>query len=154
MFLGVFYGVIGAALSRRAAPALVGLLGPILGMIVPFVLLEHSARWSWGTEMSDRRWLYATIAVYGVATWATIAALGWNLGSRWRGALAAVAASFAAYLIQSVLQSFSRSFAQGPWRPTGLLPQATVLLDGLLTGAFLGLSVVIARRHYEKASRA
>jgi hypothetical protein len=146
LFMGFFYGVIAAAISRRWQESLIGWAGPFLGIAVPMFALQRVGAWNPGYHGAG--------AILAAAVWGTVAVLGWRLGGGWLGVAAAVAASLAAYGGQLLVQYAAPGFGQGPWRPGGILPQATVLLDGLLTGALLGLSVALARRHYEKASRA
>jgi len=72
LFMGVFYGVIAWAISRKAKETAIGFAGPFLGMALPLGAIGRFV--SFG--------LRGTVAVYGAAVWGTIAALGWRLGGR------------------------------------------------------------------------
>ena len=161
VFTGVFYAAIAGALSRRWQAALLGFLGPFLGIAVPMALLGRTMQWGWGelaqaaaadpATLVSTPWYRAVIATYTLAVWGTIGALGWRLTGRRLGSLAAVACAFAAYLLLAGVERLAPGLAAGPWRASSFFPQPTALLDGLLTGGLLGVAVIVTRRLHEKA---
>lgn len=138
LFMGVLYGGIARALSPRKSDVLVGALGPFLGIIAPMAVLER---------LRDLPWLRVVEGVFVLATWGTMLALGWRLGRGWRGALGAAAGAFGGYLVLTGLTLAAPELAHWPARMHSYLPAPTVLLDGALTGAGLGLGIFIFRRH-------
>ncbi len=152
LFMGVVYGGIAWSLSRRRQHALLGALGPFLGIVLPMAVMTRVFPWSGSLEAPDPRWVNAVVAVYALAVWGTVAALGWRLGGGWRGAALSASFSFASYLLLSLLLRLAPNLAAWPWRAGSLLPQPNALLDGLLTGGGIGASVVVARRWHEKRS--
>jgi hypothetical protein len=164
LFVGVLYGTIAAALSKRWKPALTALSLPSLGIILPLFVLERTARMGWGTDAEyngfvwrflQSPWYAAVILVYGAAVWGTVAWLGRALTGRRRGALAAVAGGFVAYIATALVLRLDPSLDVWSWRATEFVPHLSVLLDGLFSGAGLGLGIwFVTRRSDEKVSGA
>lgn len=136
LFMGLMYGGIAYALSRARRDALIGALGPFLGIALPLAVLER---------LRDMPWVTTVTAVFVLAIWGTIVALGWRLGKGWIGALGAAAGSFAAYKIVQLVSPSTR--------PIGYLPSPAVLLDGMLTGIAIGTGILLGGK-YGKAARA
>lgn len=158
LFMGIMYGGIALGLSKRLGVSLLGLFGPFLGIALPMTVLTRTARWGWGDEgaVSSGAWYYAVIVVFVLAVWGTIFALGWRLGGerKWLGGIAAMAGAFGGYLLLSGLLRFAPGISGWFWAP-GLLPQPTVLLDGLMTGCGMGMGLWLChRRDHEKANGA
>lgn len=159
LYMGVLMGGIAFALSRRVKPALVGFLGPLLGIAVPMIVLTRTVTWGMGDAASSPTygWMYAVTGIYLVATWCTTAALGAMLSSRrWAGAAAAAAGSLAGYFLLAALQKLAGNLVLGPWRATGWLPPPAQVLDGLFTGAGIGVGLAALtwltnRGEHEKA---
>jgi hypothetical protein len=98
------------------------------------------------------QWQLAVVVLYTAAIWGTIALIGALSAdtARWRGALAAVAGSFAAYQLLNLLLWAVPSYAQGKWNPASLLPSPVNLMDGLLSGAGLCLALSIDSKFRRK----
>ncbi len=143
LFMGIMYGGIAWALSRRRNETLIGSLGPLLGIALPLIALE---RWR------ELPWEYVVITVFILAVWGTIVALGWRLGHGWRGAIGAVLGSFTGYLILQLIQYLSPAIAG--WRLYGYLPPPIVLIDGLLTGAGIAVGIHLLGRNHGKIAGA
>ncbi|MDD5303881.1 MAG: hypothetical protein PHS14_12345 [Elusimicrobia bacterium] len=144
LYTAVFYAAIGAAAGRRAATALVGFLGPLLGIALVMAALTRYSGWGMPRGLpGTAQWQLAVAVVYTAAIWSTIAALGaLSAGtSRWRGALAAVLGSLAGYGVLSLLLWAVPSYAQARWSPVSFLPSPVNLMDGLLSGAGLCLAL-------------
>ena len=144
LYTAVFYAAIGAASGRRAATALAGLLGPLLGIAAVMSALTRYSGWGMPRGLGGTpQWQLAVAVVYTVAIWATIAALGaMSAGtSRLRGALAAVLGSLSAYGALTVFLWAVPSYAKGRWSPVSFLPSPVNLMDGLLSGAGLCLAL-------------
>lgn len=144
LYTGVFYAAIGFAAGRRAATALAGLLGPLLGIGFVMALLTRYSGWGMPRGLPGTpQWQLAVAAIYTLAIWATIAALG-AMSARtrpWRGALAAVLGSLAGYGALSFLLWAVPSYGHVRWSPISYLPSPVNLLDGLLSGAGLCLAL-------------
>ncbi len=147
LYTGVFYAAIGAAAGRRASTALLGLLGPFLGMILPLAALTRYPGWGMpqGARGTTPQWEIAVVLVYSAAIWATIAGLGVLAGrtTRPRGAAAAVLGSLAAYAVLAGLLKLFPDYGRSPWNPLSLIPSPVNLLDGLLSGAGLCLALTL-----------
>jgi hypothetical protein len=132
LYTGVFYGAIGAAAGRRASAA-AGFLGGFLGMLIPLYVLTRYGGWT------PRQWSYATLAVYVVAIWGTIAAIGAaaERAKPRRGAAAAVLGSLAGYALLAGCLAVFHGLTRAPSSFDGLRPPLVNLLDGLLSGAGL-----------------
>ncbi len=145
LYLGVLYSAIGFAAGRSVKTALLGFSGPFFGIAVPMALLTHLAlmkdlprgnAWAWS-------WFWVVIIIQSVALWGGIALMGAFSAatSRWRGAVAAVLGSLAAYGMLSFLLWAVPSYGQGRWNPASFLPSPVTLMDGLLSGACLCLAL-------------
>ncbi len=164
LFIGVLYGTIAAALSRRWKAALAGLALPTLTIMLPLFVLERTARMGWGADIEysggiwrflQNPWYAAVVAVYAAAVWGTVAWLGRAVSGRKLGALGAIGGAFAAYLLLTLVQKADPQLDAWSWRPTEFLPQLSALLDGMFTGAGLGLGIwIVVRRNNEKVSGA
>lgn len=144
LYTAVFYAAIGAASGRRAATALAGLLGPLLGIGAVMAVLTHYSGWGMPRGLpGTAQWQLAVGVVYTVAIWSTIAALGAMSAetARWRGAVAAVAGSLGAYGLLSLFLWAVPSYAKIRWSPISFLPSPVNLMDGLLSGAGLCLAL-------------
>lgn len=149
LYTGVFYAAVGAAAARRPREALIGLLGPFLTIAVPMAVLTRVARLGlFPGGAPSIEWRVIVTVIYLLAIWGSIAAIGASAVGRrpWLGAGAAVVASLLGY---GVLQSFLSavpSYAKNPWNPAGLVPSPVNLMDGILSGAFVALAVVLVQR--------
>ena len=143
-YTALFYAGIGAAAGRRGATALAGFLGPLLGIALVMTVLTRYSGWGMPRGLGGTpQWQLAVAVVYTVSIWGTIGLIG-ALSvetKRWRGALAAVGGSFAAYQVLRALLWAVPSYAQGQWNPLSLLPSPINLMDGLLSGAGLCLAL-------------
>lgn len=153
LYMGMLCGGIGLSLSRRAparaAPALLGLLGPLLGIALPLALLTRFARWGEDPSAAPTwAWYYCVGGLYIAATWGTLLGLGALLcpARRWLGALGAAGGAFAGYLALTALLWAIPSYQQVLWAPQKFIPSPVALLDGFLTGAGMGLGIQAARR--------
>ncbi|MDD5657848.1 MAG: hypothetical protein PHF00_11420 [Elusimicrobia bacterium] len=165
-YLGVLYGAVALALSRRPVPCLLGFFGNFLGIALPMALLTHLPQpmnafmgllarapglayrlmlWTRVPDPVGMAWTVAVVAVYLAANWGTTLALGAVLcpGRRWRGAAGAAAGSVAAYILLSAALALIPAQAQGRWNPGGFIPAPVDLLTGLLTGAGLGAGLYL-----------
>jgi len=144
LYTAIFYAAIGAAAGRRAETALAGLLGPLLGIGAVMAALTRYSGWGMPRGLAGTpQWQLAVGAVYTTSIWATIGLIG-ALSAKtswWRGALAAVAGSLAAYGVFSLLLAAVPAIAQGRWDPKALVPSPVNMLDGLLSGACLCLAL-------------
>ena len=144
LYTGVFYAAIGAAAGRRASTALVGFLGPLLGIAAVMTALTRYPGWGMPRGLPGTfQWQLAVASVYTAAIWGTIAALGALSAStaRWRGALAATLGSLSAYGVLSFLLWAVPSYAKARWSPVSFLPSPVNLMDGLLSGAGICLAL-------------
>lgn len=144
LYTGVFYAAIGAAAGRRAATALVGLLGPILGIAVVMAGLTRYPGWGMPRGLPGTfQWQLAVASVYTVAIWGTIATLGAMSAAtaKWRGALAATIGSLSAYAVLSFLLWAVPSYGRLRWSPISFVPSPVNLMDGLLSGAGICLAL-------------
>lgn len=144
LYTAIFYAAIGAAAGRRAATALYGLLGPLLGIAAVMTALTRYGGWGMPRGLQGTpQWQLAVAVIYTAAIWSTIAAIGAASAStaRWRGALAAVAGAFAAYGALSFLLWAVPSYAHARWSPVSFLPSPVNLMDGLLSGAGMCLAL-------------
>ena len=144
LYTAVFYAAIGAAAGRRAATALAGLLGPLLGIGLVMAALTRYSGWGMPRGLAGTaQWHLAVGVVYTAAIWLTIAVLGAMSAATtwWRGALAAVFGSISAYGVLSFLLWAVPSYAKVRWSPVSFLPSPVNLMDGLLSGAGLCLAL-------------
>ncbi len=144
VYPSVFYAAIGALAGRRAATALAGFLGPLLGIAAVMSALTRYSGWGMPRGLPGTpQWQIAVALVYTAAIWSTIAIIGAlsTETSRRRGALAAVLGSFAAYGALSLFLWAVPSYAKVRWSPVSLLPSPVNLMDGLLSGAGLCLAL-------------
>ena len=147
LYTGIFYGAIGAAAGRRAAA--VGLLGGLLGILVPLYVLTRYGGWT------PEQWRYVMLAVYIAAIWGTIAGIGAAAASTpWRGAAAAVLGSLAGYgLLAGTLALFSGlRVHESADAVVTFVPPLVNLLDGLLSGAGLCLALSLEGRLSRRTS--
>lgn len=146
LYMGVLFAGIAWGLSRRLRDALCGFLAPFLGIAFPMAALTHFARWG-ADGTPTKAWYYAVLIVFTVSTWGTISLLG-ALSARgrrrWRGGLGAIGGAFASYIAVSTLLRIAPGLDQWFWYPRGFLPQATALLDGLMSGAGMGAGIFVA----------
>ena len=143
-YTALFYAAIGAAAGRSAKTALAGFLGPILG--IAFVMTALTRYGGWGMPRGlpgTAQWQLAVAVVYTASIWGTIATLGAvaTRTSAWRGALAAVFGSLAAYAALASFLWAVPSYGKTHWNPVSFLPSPVNLLDGLLSGAGLCLAL-------------
>jgi hypothetical protein len=144
LYTGVFYGAIGAAAGKRAAAA--GFLGGLLGLLVPLYVLTRYGGWT------AEQWRSVTLACYIVAIWGTIAGIGaLSRPQAWRGAVAAVLGSFAAYAVLAGCIAIFKSL-RATGAPDGFAAPAVNLLDGLLSGAGLCLALSLDGRLSRRTS--
>jgi hypothetical protein len=144
LYTAVFYAAIGAAAGRRASTALVGFLGPLLGIALVMSALTRYSGWGMPRGLGGTpQWQLAVGVVYTLAIWGTITALGALSASaaRWRGALAAVLGSIGAYGALTFFLWAVPSYAKVRWSPVSYLPSPVNLMDGLLSGAGLCLAL-------------
>lgn len=153
LYTGGFYAAIGAAAGRRAATALVGLLGPLLGITVVMAGLTRYSGWGMPRGLPGTfQWQLAVASVYTVSIWGTIASLGAMSAatSWWRGALAATVGSLSAYGVLSFLLWAVPSYAKTRWSPVSFLPSPVNLMDGLLSGAGICLALSLDAKFRRK----
>ena len=144
LYTAVFYAAIGAAAGRRAATALAGLLGPLIGIGLVMAALTRYSGWGMPRGLGGTpQWHLAVGVIYTAAIWLTIAAIGALSAatSWWRGALAAVLGSLSAYGVLTFLLWAVPSYAKVRWSPVSFLPSPVNLMDGLLSGAGLCLAL-------------
>ena len=144
LYTAVFYAAIGAAAGRRAATALAGFLGPLLGIAAVMTALTRYSGWGMPHNLGGTpQWQLAVAVVYTAAIWGTIAVLGAASAetSRLRGALAAVVGSLTAYGALSFFLWAVPAYAQTRWNPVSFIPSPVNLMDGLLSGAGLCLAL-------------
>ena len=144
LYSAIFYALIGAASGRKPATAAAGFLGPLFG--IGFVMAALTRYSGWGMPRGlpgTAQWDLAVKLIYVVSIWGTIAALGaLSAETRpWRGALAAVLGSLAAYGVLTSLLWAVPSYGQGRWNPLSFMPSPVNLMDGLLSGAGLCLAL-------------
>ena len=172
IYLGLLYGSLGWALSRRPLAFLVGFLGIAVTIALPMAILTHwpqplyvflraLAHFPGFAVMLMRRlhvlnpialaWTIAVLAIYLTATWGTTLALGALLcpGRRLRGAILAVLGSWGGTLILKAFTHFIPSSLQGRWNPMSFIPAPLDLLTGLLIGAGMGAGIGLARWNQE-----
>jgi len=144
LYTSVFYAALGAATGRRAATALLGLLGPLIGIAGLMTALTRYPGWGMPRGLPGTpQWQLAVAAIYVGTIWGTITALGATSSrtSRWRGALAAVIGSFLAYGVLALLLKAFPAYGKSPWNPVSLIPSPVNLLDGILSGVGLCLAL-------------
>ena len=144
LYTGIFYAAIGAAAGRRPKIALLGFLGPLLGIGLTMTALTRYSGGGMPQGLpATPQWQLAVISIYTLAIWGTIAALGaaCSPATRVRGALAAVGGSCAAYGLLAFLLWAMPSYAKARWNPVAYLPSPINLMDGLLSGAGLCLAL-------------
>jgi hypothetical protein len=140
----VQYAGLAFALSRKAREAGLTALALYAALGIPSAVLAL-------TSPAPTAVLY----IYLASTWGACALIGWRLsGLRWKGGLAALTGNAAGYGVHRAVLALAPSLTLASNRPSIFLPPATLLLDGLLTGAGVGLGISLLRRHHEKASRA
>lgn len=146
LYTAVFYAAIGAAAGRRVLTAAIGCLAPLLGIAVPMAAMTRYSGWGMPRGFSGTpQWQLAVAVIYTAAIWGTIAAIGAcsALTRPWRGALAAVLGSLAAYGGLTLLLWAVPSYAKVRWSPISLLPSPVNLMDGLMSGAGLCLALAL-----------
>ena len=149
LYTGVFYGALGFAAGRRAGTALLGFLGPFLGIAGGMALLTRYAGWGMPRGLpSTPQWQLAVSTLYVVVIWGTIAALGaWCARTtKFRGAAVAAGSALAAYALLTFVLWLVPGYAQSRWNPVSLIPSPINLMDGLLSGACLCLALTIDSR--------
>ncbi len=150
LYTGVFYAPIGARAAKRAAAGAIAFLGPFLGILAPLYVLTRYGGWGMasGSEGATAPWKLAIVAVYSLAIWSTIAAIGAAAAKTkpWRGALAAVLGSLSGYAVLAAALKAFAGLAAAPWNPASLIPLPVNLLDGLLSGAGLCLALSLDER--------
>ena len=149
-YMGVLCLGIALGLSRKPKPAALAFLGPFLGMALPLAVLTRTARWGMDPGAPPTfAWVYAVRVIYTFGTWGTLLGLGAMLASG-RRALSALAGAAGALLGFAVLEGLFRILpdqAAFYWSPDRLVAPPVELLDGLLTGAGLGVGIwLVARR--------
>jgi hypothetical protein len=155
LYSAIFYGAIGAAAGRRAAAAVAGFLGPLLGIALILAALTRYSGWGMPRGLGGTpQWQLAVLVVYTFAIWGTIAVIGAVSSSTrpWRGGLAAVLGSLAAYGALTALLWALPAFGQGRWNPLSLVPSPINLMDGLLTGACLCLALSLDAKFRRKTA--
>ena len=112
LFMGIFYGAIGLALSRRLKTALAGFFGPLLAIALPMSVM------TWTLRLGSRAWVYAVGVIFIAAVWGTVFLLGWMSGKERKrlAGLGAMAGSFAGYLALSAALKLAPGLALWPWR--------------------------------------
>lgn len=154
VYTGVFYAAVGAGATRRLRETLIGFFGPFLTILLPMTLLTRVAKLGLFPDKAPSiEWKLIVTVVYLSAIWGTIAALGASAVRRWPwlGAAAAVLASLLGYGVLQVFLNLAPSYASSPWNPAGLVPSPVNLMDGILSGAFLALAVVLVGRRESHA---
>ena len=149
LYTGVFYAPIGARAARRAATGAIGFFGTFLGILAPlYVLTRYAGLSAPRTLAGISPWQVAMVAVYSLAIWGTIAAIGASAARTkpWRGAMAAVLGSLAGYAVLAAVLKLFAGLAAAPWNPASLIPLPVNLLDGLLSGAGLCLALSLDER--------
>ncbi|MFI5349121.1 MAG: hypothetical protein ACHQ2Z_06230 [Elusimicrobiota bacterium] len=149
LYTGVFYAPIGAAAGRRPASAALAFGGTFFGLAVPLYVLTRYGGWGMPTgEPPTPQWRHAFVAVYFLAVWGTIAAIGADAAraNARRGAAAAVLGSLAGYAALTAALRVLPGLARAPWHPGSFMPVPVNLLDGLLSGAGLCLALSLDRR--------
>ena len=116
LYTAVFYAAIGAAAGRRATTTLAGFLGPLLGIASVMAALTRYSGWGMPRGLGGTpQWQLAVVVIYTATIWCTIAIIGALSAetSWWRGALAAVLGSVAAYGVLSFILWAVPSYAKG-----------------------------------------
>ena len=148
LFMGLLYGGIAVGLSRSRRDAALGALGPSLGIALPMIVMSRlfdlpNVRWG---QQSISLWIPVVVALYTIAVWGTIFALGRRLTARWTGGAAACVGAFLGYLALAAITKIAPAVTG--WKLNAYLPPPIVLLDGLLSGAGMALGVLFLRgRH-------
>lgn len=159
LFMGLFYASIAGGLSLASVPRRPtamgwGLAGPFLGIVLPMAVLTRAASWGHSPDSpATQAWVYAVTLIYTAAVWGTIFILGWRLsnGSPLKAGLGSVAGALIGYFVLVIITQLVSELSSGIYSPQGFLPQPTVLLDGLLGGAGMGLGIALCgRRKVEK----
>lgn len=146
LYSAILYASIGGAAARRAAGALAGAAGPALGIGLPMLLLTWLPVVGAPTDEARRGiWFFLVSSFYILGIWGAIASIGAVAArtKRWRGALAAIAGSLAAYGVLAAILRLAPNWSKTPWNPTALIPSPVNLLDGVLSGALLCLALVL-----------
>lgn len=149
LYTGVFYAVMGAGAGRRAKEALIGFFGPFLTILLPMSVLTRVARLGLFPDAGPSiEWKVLVSAVYILAIWGSIAAIGASAVGRrrWLGAGAAVAASLLGYGLLELFLAVTPKALLNPWSPAGPIPSPVNLMDGILSGAALALAVAFVER--------
>lgn len=149
LYTAVFYAAIGAAAGRRASTALLGFLGPLTGIAATMAALTRYPGWGMPRGLPGTpQWQVAVTLIYSVSIWGTLATIGATAGrtTRWRGGLAAVAGSLAAYATLALILAAAPSYGKTHWNPVSMIPSPVNLLDGLLSGAGLCLALCLDER--------
>jgi hypothetical protein len=154
VYTGIFYAAVGAGATRRLRETLIGFFGPFLTILVPMTVLTRVAKLGlYPDKAPSIEWKLLVTVVYLTAIWGTIAALGASAVKKWRwlGAAAAIVGSLLGYGALQLFLNLVPSYAANPWNPAGLVPSPVNLMDGILSGAFLALAVVLVQRRDPQA---
>lgn len=144
IYSAIFYASLGAAAGRRPLTALLGFLGPLLGIAATMTALTRYAGWGMPRGLpSTPQWQLAVASIYTVSIWSTTMLIGAasSQTARWRGALAAVLGSWTAYGLLTAFLWALPSYSAARWNPLSLLPSPINLMDGMLSGAGLCLAL-------------
>ena len=154
LYTGIFYAAIGAAAGRRPKTAAIGFSGAFVGILFPMFVLTRYGGWGMPREAPavTPQWQNMVLGLYALVIWGTIAGIGATASRTtwWRGIIAAVVGSAAAYGALTVLH-FAQ-WAQGPWSAASMLPSPVNLLDGILSGTGLCLALSIDERILRRKS--
>lgn len=147
LYMGILYAGIALGLLRRPKDAALGFAGPFLGVAAPMGVLSRTLPWAAEGSRSNA-WYIAVVAVFVAATWGTIAALGASAApkSRFWGAFGSATGAFFGYLALTALTWAAPALKATVWSPLSLLPAPTALLDGLFSGAGMGLGISLSTR--------
>ena len=141
LYMGILYAGIGLGISLRPKVAASGFAGSFLGIAVPMAALSRILRWTG----EGNAWYIAVVAVFAMATWGTIAGIGAGTApkSRWRGAFGSATGAFFGYLALTAGVWAAPALKSVVWSPYSFLPAPVALMDGLLSGAGMGLGIAL-----------